>query len=96
MGEIMKRAIVLLVLLASIPSVALGQQTGGAAKLIIFRPGGGIAVADYPTAARCEAARKALIALVDRENALRKPTPVTGGGVIIPNRLSAEAYCIPG
>lgn len=90
----MKRAALLMVMGALSPSQAIGQSAAPH-KLVIFRSGGGIAVTDYPSLSRCEAGRRALLALIERENASRGPKALPGGGVIVPNRLSAEAYCIP-
>lgn len=65
-------------------------------KLIVTRGGDGIAITDYPNAARCEAARASIQRLIARENEGKQPQHLPGGGMIIPKILRMEAYCIPG
>jgi hypothetical protein len=71
-------------------------QSGQPHKLIVLRGNDGIAVTDYPSAARCEAARNAIQRLVDRANQGKEPQRLPRGGVIIPRTLDLEAHCIPG
>lgn len=66
-------------------------------KLIVLRgDSDGIAITDYPSAERCQAAKDAIIRLVKFANADKEPRNLPGGGVFIPRRLLLEAYCIPG
>ncbi|PKP64685.1 MAG: hypothetical protein CVT85_09855 [Alphaproteobacteria bacterium HGW-Alphaproteobacteria-7] len=65
-------------------------------KLILIHGENGITVIDYPSAARCEAARSAIQRIVDQENKGKEPQILPGGGVIFPTLLIMKAYCIPG
>lgn len=65
-------------------------------KLVVLRGTDGIAMADYPSAARCEAAKEAILQLVARENQDKQVQRLPNGGMIIPKILRLEAFCIPG
>lgn len=88
------RVVALLGLMA-FPVVA-HAQSGQPYKLLILRGTESIAVSDYPSAARCEAARVSIQRLMERENSGKEPRTLPGGGVFIPQRLTLESYCIPG
>ena len=81
-----------LALLIATPAIAQSAPY----KLIILRGNEGITTADYPSAARCEAARTAIQRLVERENEGKEAQYLPNGGVIIPSKLYLTAYCIPG
>jgi hypothetical protein len=55
-----------------------------------------VAVVDYPTAARCEAAKVALERRKEQELEKRKPEFPRGGGIIMPRPWIMEMICIPG
>jgi hypothetical protein len=55
-----------------------------------------IAVVDYPTAERCEAAKVALERRKEQELKKRKPEFLPGGGMIISEGWKMEMICIPG
>jgi len=55
-----------------------------------------VAGVDYPTAARCEAAKVALERRKEQELEKRKPEFPPGGGIIMPRPWIMEMICIPG
>ncbi len=57
-------------------------------KLILLRGDNGITVTDYPSEARCEAARAAIQRLMAQENEGKEPQFLPGGGVSSKNSLS--------
>ena len=65
-------------------------------KLVILWGNSGISVVDYPSAARCDAARQALDRRKERERELRKVEKLPGGGMIVPAPWQMEMVCIPG
>jgi hypothetical protein len=64
-------------------------------KLIILW-GDSVAVLDYPSVARCEAAKAALEIRKEQELERRKPERTPGGGIIMPRPWIMEMICIPG
>lgn len=78
--------------LAAAPAIA--QPTPY--KLIILWGSTGIAVTDYPSASRCEAARAALQRRKEVEVRERGPKPLEGGGVLYSPPWQMELACIPG
>lgn len=73
-------AAVLVGLALASPAVA---QDDGPAKMILIHSQG-IAVTDFPSMARCEAARRAILRAIAVENAnLPPPQAVPGGGTIM-------------
>lgn len=82
-------------LLLAIPAGATAQSSQPH-KLILLHGQEGLAITDYPSAARCEMARVAIERLVEAENRNTEPRQLPGGGVIFPWALSLRAYCIPG
>ena len=87
----------LLIATAMLALAAPAQAQGGKPyKLIVLRGADGVAMTDYPSAERCEAARVAIQRLIARENEGKYVERTPGGGLIIPNLLRLEAYCIPG
>lgn len=64
-------------------------------KLVILW-GDAVTVVDYPTAARCEAAKAALERRKEQELEKRKPEFPPGGGIIMPRPWIMEMICIPG
>lgn len=78
----MKALVAVLVGLA-LASPAYAQGVGPA-KMILIHGQGGIAVTDFPSMARCEAARRAILRAIAEENAnLPPPQAVPGGGTIM-------------
>jgi hypothetical protein len=75
----------------SLPAFAQGTPF----KLVILWKDS-IAVVDYPTAARCEAAKAVLERRKQQELEKRKPEFLPGGGMIIPEPWIMEMICIPG
>lgn len=69
-------------------------QSGQPAKLIVVS-GGSIAITDYSSMARCEAARVALKKVTERENAANPPQSLPTGGVIVTPPLFFRSLCIP-
>jgi hypothetical protein len=65
-------------------------------KLVILWGDSGVYVVDYPTAARCKAAKAALERRKSQELERRKPEFPPGGGIIIPRPWIMEMICIPG
>lgn len=52
--------------------------------MILIHSGGGIAVTDFPSMARCEAARRAILRVIAEENANRPPPEsLPNGGTIM-------------
>ncbi len=87
----------LLVALLAVWFTAQAQaQPSQPAKMIIVSDNSTVAVTDYPSLARCEAARSALKRIVEAENEGKEPQLLPGGGIIISERLNLTAYCIPG
>lgn len=80
--------------LAAFSSPALAQSAPF--KLIILWGDSGVAIVDYPTGARCEAAKATLERRKNQELEKRKPERTLGGGLIIPKPWVMEAICIPG
>lgn len=74
-------------------STAFAQ--GAPFKLVILWDGS-VAIVDYPTAARCEAAKAALERRKEQELEKRKPEFTPGGGIIYPRPWIMEMICIPG
>jgi len=68
----------------------------GPAKMIIFSATGATTVIDYPTQARCDAARLVLQRLMVRENDSHPPQTLPNGGTITTLPLSARMLCFPG
>ena len=77
-----------------ITTPAMGQNAG-AAKMIVLG-NDGIAITNYPSMARCEAARAALQRLLEQENANNRPQTLPNGGVVFTLPLSLRTLCIPG
>lgn len=89
----MRLLVAAVALVLAAPVHAQGAQPH---KLIVLRGNDGMAITDYPSAARCEAARAAIQRLIARENDGKHVERTPGGGLFIPNLLRLEAYCIPG
>ena len=88
---------VLIALCASLAVFAMPAFAQSAPfKLVILWGDSGVSVVDYPTAARCEAAKAALERRKDQEIEKRKPERTPGGGLIIPRPWIMETICIPG
>jgi hypothetical protein len=68
--------------------LALALTASGPAKLVIVFGTGGIAVTDYPSRARCEAARRSLLATIQQG----KPTE-SGRLKFV---YAIDAWCISG
>lgn len=65
----------------AIASPAIAQATGPAKMLLIHSKG--IAVTDFPSMARCEAARRAILRAIAEDNAnLPPPEVLPNGGTI--------------
>lgn len=67
------------------------------AKMILLH-GQGIAITDYPSMARCEAARSAIKRnFADRNEGIPPPTVMPGGGTLytLPTP-PPQTFCIPG
>ena len=77
-------------------AAAAGAQSSGPAKMIVMQ-GNAMAITDYPTMARCEAARATFQTIVGRENAA-SPAPQTlpGGGTVFSLPLIVRTLCTPG
>jgi hypothetical protein len=80
---------------AALLAMPAGAQNARPAKLIIIHSGS-VAVTDYPSMARCEAAQAYIAAMVERANANRQTQQLPGGGVIVEMPLSFRTYCISG
>ena len=81
-------------MVVAIPAEAQGT---GAAKMILLY-GQGIAVTEFPSMARCEAARAATKRAIAENNAnLPPPQAMPGGGTIttLPT-AQPKTFCIPG
>lgn len=65
-------------------------------KLVILWGDSGVAVIEYPTATRCEAAKAVLEHRKAQELEKRKPEFPPGGGIIVPKPWVMEMICIPG
>jgi histidinol phosphatase-like enzyme len=63
-------------------------------KLVISWNQGGLAVVDYPNAARCEQARRAVMAQVERQQNETLARLPPGSQLVSPG--SNGAFCIPG
>ena len=88
----MKWAILLIGLLFSEPSAA--QSTPY--KLVMLWGSNGVAVVDYPSQSRCEAAAAALQRKRSKEAEQRAPRQAPGGGVIVSPPWQMEFFCLPG
>jgi hypothetical protein len=66
----------------------------GPAKMVVFSDG--VAVTDYPSQQKCEAARVALERAIDKANASNPPVALPNGGVVSTLPMSARTLCIPG
>jgi Skp family chaperone for outer membrane proteins len=80
-----------LALLAT-PAVTFAQSAPF--KLVITWVDAGVVVVDYPSAARCDAARKAVQAEVDRRS--RESAQALPPGAIVVGKSPNGAFCIPG
>ena len=87
----MRRALLLALLL---PSAAWAQQSAPY-KLVIASSEGGLVVVDYPSAARCERAKAAIDAEMERRNAEIREREARGTVIVHPG-WRARAICIPG
>ena len=87
------RGWIVLALLA-FPASASAQAPQAYKMLILGNDG--ITVTDYPSEARCEAARAAILRLMERENRDLRPEPLPNGGLLIKAPLSLRTHCIPG
>ena len=65
-------------------------------KLIIIYNSKSIAVADYPSKARCESAVRALDIWTAQKGSKNGTEYLPGGGVIITSGPTLEGICIPG
>lgn len=88
----MKPLIAAAALLLATPAIA---QTSPY-KLLILWGTSGVAIVDYPTIGRCEAALRVLERRKAEEVASRQPKRTEGGGVIFPPPWQMEMACIPG
>ena len=68
-------------------------QANGPAKMILMHSQG-IAVTDFPSMARCEAARTAILRVIAEENANLPPPRATAGGGTIMTLPTAPPYMI--
>lgn len=75
---------------------SVGAQAGPY-KLVLTWSQNAITVVDYPSAARCEQARRAVEAERDRriEEVKRRPPPVQGA-ITIGQPTTVYGFCIPG
>lgn len=80
----------------TLASPALAQGTGPAKMLLIHS--NGIAVTDFPSRARCEAARAAIQRAIAANNAnLPPPQTTPGGGTIMTLPTNQpKTLCVPG
>lgn len=77
-------------------AVSAVAQSSAPAKMMVVQ-GNAMAITDYPSMARCEAARVALQRLVEQENAASgPPRSLPGGGTVISLPLMVRTLCIPG
>jgi hypothetical protein len=83
-----------MVLICALPTLAVAQQTQPY-KLVIASSEGGITVVDYPSAIRCERARVAIEADMQRrtDEANARTAP---GAIITSYGWRARTLCIPG
>ena len=82
---------------AATPEHGPWDKYSGPYKLIVVHSSSSsIAITDYPSLARCEAARSAIAAAAERENAAHPPRYLPGGGTIITPQLNFRTLCIPG
>lgn len=81
--------------LALVAGQAFAASPSASAKMIVMRGNEGVAVTDYPTLARCEAARATLIAIVTRFNDSHPPQQLPNGGVIVTSPYILSAVCLP-
>lgn len=88
----MASRLALSVLVLAAPNSALGQSAPY--KLVVML-GSSLAITDYPTLARCERGRSAILAELERRNQefLRSAPP---GTTITPLPGSRSVFCIPG
>ena len=87
------RSALYLALAAFIPEQANAQATPY--KLVILWGDSGVAVVDYPSAARCQAAKTVLEERKVQERRVRQPQAAPGGGMIFRPPWQMEMVCIP-
>ena len=80
--------------LAAVSMMAAQAQQVRPAKLVVI--GQGIAITDYPSMARCEAARAYIARLIAEKNAGIETVHLPGGGVVTTLPLSLQSFCVPG
>lgn len=81
--------------LALIVSTA-SAQPGIPYKLVLTWSAGGVTVADYPSAARCAAAQRALEAEAERRKQRAQEQSERSGGMIVGGPWIVYGVCIPG
>lgn len=87
------RVVVLAGLALATPAIA---QEAGAAKMLLIHAQG-IAVTDFPSMARCEAARRAILRAIAEENANLPPPEVlpNGGSIVTLPTAPPKIICAP-
>ena len=88
----MRPVIALLALAVSAPAVA----QSGAYRLILTWSQGGITTVDYPSAARCEMARRAVEAEREARITAAERRSAAQGGIMTGAPWTIYALCIPG
>lgn len=77
-----------------IAALALLAAQPGAANLVIATEHG-VAMSDYPSAAKCEAARAEAIRIRDTEIAKARAEAAAKGGTLIDSSFALVAFCLP-
>jgi len=70
------------------------SQISGGAKLFILRGNDGIAITEYSSLTRCEAARASIADIVSKDKAASPMRTFPNGGVIIPDQIVLRTFCI--
>lgn len=76
--------------------LSAAAQSAQAFKLIVRWQGAGIAITDYPSRARCEAGRDALLREIARQFPMRPPQALPSGGTIYSQPVIIDAICFMG
>lgn len=76
-----------------VPTAAIAQSAGY--KLVIAYSEGGVTTVDYPSKARCDAARTVVMAERQRRLDASKAS-LMPGQVLVGSPRIPEAFCIPG